>query len=45
MSFHRHGMAADVLNGRLHVVGDNVQSGGGPAAHLSTDVHEALTLK
>jgi N-acetylneuraminic acid mutarotase len=45
MSFHRHGMAADVLNGRLHVVSGNVQSGGGPAAHLSTDVHEALTLK
>jgi N-acetylneuraminic acid mutarotase len=45
MAFHRHGLAADVLNGRLHAVSGNVQSGGGPAAHVETDAHEAMTLK
>lgn len=45
MQFHRHGFAADVLNGRLHVVSGNVQSGGGPGAHVELDAHEVLELK
>lgn len=45
MLFHRHGLAGDVLNGRLHLVSGNTQSGGGPGAHVETDVHEVITLK
>jgi N-acetylneuraminic acid mutarotase len=44
MAFHRHGLAADILNGRLHAVSGNMQSGGGPGAHVETDVHEVIDL-
>lgn len=44
MQFHRHGFAADVLDGKFHVVSGDVQSGGAPGAHVETDSHEALDL-
>lgn len=44
MEFARHGLAGDVVGNRLHLVSGDVQSGGGPGAHIETDVHEALEL-
>jgi hypothetical protein len=44
MRFHRHGLAGDMLNGRLHLVSGNVQSGGASGAHVESDVHEVLDL-
>ena len=44
MAFHRHGFAADVVDGKFIAVSGNVQSGGGPGAHVETDVTEVLDL-
>lgn len=44
MEFSRHGSAADFIGNRLHVVSGNVQSGGGPGAHVETDVHEVFDV-
>jgi N-acetylneuraminic acid mutarotase len=40
MTFQRHGLAADVLNGRFHAVSGDIQSGGGPGAHAETDAQQ-----
>lgn len=45
MEFARHGLAGDVVGGRLHLVSGDVASGGAPGAHIETDVHEALDLQ
>jgi N-acetylneuraminic acid mutarotase len=44
MVFSRHGSASDFIGNRLHVVSGNVQSGGGPGAHVETDVHEVFDV-
>jgi N-acetylneuraminic acid mutarotase len=44
MEFARHGLAGDIVGGRLHLVSGDVASGGAPGAHIETDVHEALDL-
>lgn len=44
METARHGLAADFIGNRLHVVSGNVQSGGGPAALVETEVHEILEI-
>jgi len=45
MEFARHGLAADVVNGKLHLVSGDAASGGAPGAHIETDVHEVLDLE
>ena len=44
MEFPRHGSAADFIGNKLYVVSGNVQSGGGPATYIETDVNEVLDL-
>ncbi len=45
MEFPRHGMAGDILNGKLHLVSGDAASGGAPGAHIDADVHEALDIE
>lgn len=45
MEIARHGLAGDIVGGKLHLVSGDVQSGGGPGAHIETDVHEVLELE
>jgi N-acetylneuraminic acid mutarotase len=45
MDFPRHGMAGDIIDGKLHLVSGDVASGGAPGAHIDTDVHEVLDLE
>ncbi len=44
METSRHGVAADFIGNRLHVVSGNVQSGGGPGAVVETEAHEVLEI-
>jgi N-acetylneuraminic acid mutarotase len=44
MQYHRHGFAADVVDGKFITVSGDVQSGGAPGAHVETDVAEMLDL-
>jgi len=44
MVFSRHGLAGDFIGNRLHLVSGNVQSGGGPSAHIETEAHEVLEI-
>ena len=45
MTYPRHGLAGDIVNGKFHLVSGDVASGGGPAAVIETDVHEVLDLE
>ena len=45
MSFPRHGLAGDILNGKFHLVSGDVASGGGPGTEIHTDVHEVLDIE
>jgi N-acetylneuraminic acid mutarotase len=45
MEFPRHGLAGDIVGGRLHLVSGDVSSGGAPGAHIETDVHEVLDIE
>lgn len=45
METARHGVAADFIGNKLHVVSGNVQSGGGPAALVETEAHEVLEVQ
>ena len=45
MTFPRHGLAGDVLNGKLHLVSGDAASGGAPGTHIDTDVHEILDIE
>jgi N-acetylneuraminic acid mutarotase len=44
MVFPRHGLAGDILNGKLHLVSGDAASGGAPGTHIDSDVHEVLDL-
>lgn len=44
MAFQRHGLAADVVDGKFIAVSGDVQSGGAPGAHIETDATEMLDL-
>ena len=45
MTFPRHGLAGDIVNGRFHLVSGDVASGGGPGTEIHTDVHEVLDIE
>lgn len=45
MTFPRHGLAGDILDGKFHLISGDVASGGGPGAKIETDVHEVLDLE
>lgn len=45
MTYPRHGLAGDIVNGKFHLVSGDVASGGGPAAVIETDVHEVLDIE
>jgi N-acetylneuraminic acid mutarotase len=45
MAIPRHGLAGDIVNGRLHLVSGDVASGGGPGTHIDTDIHEVLDIE
>jgi len=45
MTFPRHGLAGDIVNGKLHLVSGDIASGGGPGTHIDTDVHEVLDIE
>ncbi|MFN7086671.1 MAG: Kelch repeat-containing protein [Burkholderiales bacterium] len=44
MTYPRHGLAGDIVNGKFHAVSGDVASGGAPGAHIESDVHEVLDL-
>ena len=45
MTFPRHGLAGDILNGKLHLVSGDAASGGAPGTHIDSDVHEVLDIE
>jgi len=45
MTFPRHGLAGDIVNGKFHLVSGDVASGGGPGTHIDSDVHEVLDIE
>ena len=45
MTFPRHGLAGDIVNGKLHLVSGDIASGGGPGTHIDTDAHEVLDIE
>jgi N-acetylneuraminic acid mutarotase len=45
MTFPRHGLAGDVVNGKLHLVSGDAASGGAPGTELHTPVHEVLDIE
>lgn len=45
MTFPRHGLAGDIVNGRFHLVSGDIASGGGPGTHIDTDAHEVLDIE
>jgi N-acetylneuraminic acid mutarotase len=45
MTFPRHGLAGDILNGRFHLVSGDVASGGAAGTSIHTDVHEVLSIE
>jgi N-acetylneuraminic acid mutarotase len=45
MSFPRHGMAGDIVDGKFRLVSGDAASGGAPGTELHTDVHEVLDLE
>ena len=45
MTFPRHGLAGDIVNGKLHLVSGDAASGGAPGTHIDTDVHEVLDIE
>lgn len=45
MTFPRHGLAGDILNGKFHLVSGDVASGGGPGTRIDSDVHEVLDIE
>jgi N-acetylneuraminic acid mutarotase len=45
MTFPRHGLAGDILNGKFHLVSGDAASGGAPGTELHTDVHEVLDIE
>ena len=45
MTFPRHGLAGDILNGKFHMVSGDAASGGAPGTHIDSDVHEVLDIE
>ena len=45
MTFPRHGLAGDILNGKFHLVSGDAASGGAPGTELHTPVHEVLDIE
>jgi len=45
MTFPRHGLAGDIIDGKLHLVSGDAASGGAPGTHIESDVHEVLDLE
>jgi N-acetylneuraminic acid mutarotase len=45
MTFPRHGLGGDIVNGKLHLVSGDIASGGGPGTHIDSDVHEVLDIE
>jgi len=45
MTFPRHGLAGDILNGKFHLVSGDAASGGAPGTVIHTDVHEVLDIE
>jgi N-acetylneuraminic acid mutarotase len=45
MTFPRHGLAGDIVNGKFHLVSGDAASGGAPGTHIDTDVHEVLDIE
>lgn len=45
MTFPRHGLAGDILNGKFHLVSGDAASGGAPGTEVHTDVHEVLDIE
>jgi N-acetylneuraminic acid mutarotase len=45
MTFPRHGLAGDIINGKLHLVSGDAASGGAPGTHIDSDVHEVLDIE
>ncbi len=45
MTFPRHGLAGDILNGKFHLVSGDAASGGAPGTEIHTDVHEVLDIE
>ncbi len=44
MTYPRHGLAGDIINGKLHLVSGDAASGGAPGTHIESDVHEVFDL-
>lgn len=45
MTYPRHGMAGDIVNGKFHLVSGDAASGGAPGTEIHTNVHEVLDLE
>jgi N-acetylneuraminic acid mutarotase len=45
MSFPRHGLAGDIVNGKFHLVSGDVASGGASGTSIHTEVHEVLDIE
>ncbi|OGA41511.1 MAG: hypothetical protein A3G24_00530 [Betaproteobacteria bacterium RIFCSPLOWO2_12_FULL_62_13] len=45
MTFPRHGLAGDIVNGKFHLVSGDAASGGAPGTQIHTDVHEVLDIE
>lgn len=45
MAFPRHGMAGDIIDGKLYLVSGDAASGDAPGTHIDTDVHEVLDIE
>ena len=45
MTFPRHGLAGDILDGKFHLVSGDAASGGAPGTHIDSDVHEVLDIE
>lgn len=45
MTFPRHGLAGDIINGKFHLVSGDIASGGGPGTQIDTDAHEVLDIE
>lgn len=45
MTFPRHGLAGEIVNGKFHLVSGDAASGGAPGTEIHTDVHEVLDIE
>lgn len=45
MTFPRHGLAGDIVNGKFYLVSGDAASGGAPGTEIHTDVNEVLDIE